>query len=473
MLPESSKCEISASLSATTYSYHPWWQLDLASSQFINSINLSPRTDCCPEMFSNAYLFVSDQPFTSTDLSTTLAQPGVSSYLMTGNTSAATTINVNRTGRYIRVQRSDTQYLVLAEVQVWGQQSTAAADVEWMVTDQLGTPRIVIDQSGSLSGVKRHDYLPFGEELYAGTGGRTSSQGYTGDAVRQKFTSKERDSETGLDYFGARYYSSAMGRFTSADPLYLEVGRLSDPQQWNIYMYARNNPLVFIDPHGLDVTVVDKTTDGSGANQYKQTLNGRKGGKFLIGYDKNGGVIIVDAKGNALGKDALKALGKSLSGSEKGLFTAITDTKNHATIDLVRKDGNVDFGRFDGNGKNTIDLGDLDVLDKAENVGFTSAQVIGHETLEAYAAATGLKEGASHNFANGLFPGLDATLSTNYAYYGGLIYRSISEIPIHNSSTHVKVTKELVTPIPYITAPGGAISPVGKTTPSHIIGISN
>lgn len=49
--------------------------------------------------------------------------------------------------------------------------------------------------------MKHHDYLPFGEELYAGVSGRTAQQGYSGgDGIRQQFTSKERDIETGLDY---------------------------------------------------------------------------------------------------------------------------------------------------------------------------------------------------------------------------------------------------------------------------------
>jgi Ig-like domain from next to BRCA1 gene len=78
----------------------------------------------------------------------------------------------------------------------------ASQGVHWLVTDQLGTPRIILEESGSLAAVSRHDYLPFGEELLAGAGGRTTAQGYTGsDNVRQKFTSKERDVETGLDYF--------------------------------------------------------------------------------------------------------------------------------------------------------------------------------------------------------------------------------------------------------------------------------
>jgi RHS repeat-associated protein len=102
-----------------------------------------------------------------------------------------------------------------------------------------------------LTGIKRHDYLPFGEELGAGVGGRTTGQGYVADNVRQKFGGgKERDDETGLDYFGARYYSSTMGRFTSVDPIAMAVARLIDPQSINLYSYTRNNPLKFIDPTG-------------------------------------------------------------------------------------------------------------------------------------------------------------------------------------------------------------------------------
>src|SRR5947209_5248801 len=83
--------------------------------------------------------------------------------------------------------------------------------LHWLVTDQLGTPRMVFDQSGSLASVSRHDYLPFGEELFAGTGGRTAAQGYTGDSTRQKFTGYEADSETGLNFAQARYQSSSQG----------------------------------------------------------------------------------------------------------------------------------------------------------------------------------------------------------------------------------------------------------------------
>ncbi len=71
------------------------------------------------------------------------------------------------------------------------------------------------------------------------------------DGESIKFTGKERDSETGLDYFGARYFASAQGRFTSADPKVFP-SRLYDPQSWNKYHYTRNNPLLYVDPNGED-----------------------------------------------------------------------------------------------------------------------------------------------------------------------------------------------------------------------------
>jgi RHS repeat-associated protein len=58
---------------------------------------------------------------------------------------------------------------------------------------------------------------------------------------------------TGLDYFGARYLSSAQGRFTSIDPVTITPGRMVDPQQLNQYAYVRNNPLRLIDPTGEDL----------------------------------------------------------------------------------------------------------------------------------------------------------------------------------------------------------------------------
>jgi RHS repeat-associated protein len=124
--------------------------------------------------------------------------------------------------------------------------------------DHLGSPRIVTNSSSSV--VSRHDFMPFGEELIAGIGGRTSGMGYgIVDGLRQKFTQKERDNETGLDYFINRYCSSTQGRFTSADP-FMGSGKTDDPQSWNRYAYVLNNPVRLVDRDGLDAQEPKKPT---------------------------------------------------------------------------------------------------------------------------------------------------------------------------------------------------------------------
>jgi RHS repeat-associated protein len=119
--------------------------------------------------------------------------------------------------------------------------ATAQAQVQDTVvyyhTDAIGSVRVITDANGQV--LSRHDYLPFGEAwapLLAAD-------------VRQ-FAGKERDKETGLDYFGARYYSTAIGRFTTSDQV-LHPGKAAlNPQLWNKYAYVSNNPLRKVDPDG-------------------------------------------------------------------------------------------------------------------------------------------------------------------------------------------------------------------------------
>jgi hypothetical protein len=97
-----------------------WWQTDLGAAQSLNTVKVWNRTDCCSERLSNFYILVSDAPFTSTSLSATLAQPGVSSYHVPGQAAVTTTLTAGRTGRYVRVQLAATGHLALAEVEVLG-----------------------------------------------------------------------------------------------------------------------------------------------------------------------------------------------------------------------------------------------------------------------------------------------------------------------------------------------------------------
>jgi RHS repeat-associated protein len=114
--------------------------------------------------------------------------------------------------------------------------------------DHLGSVRLVTDQNANV--VARHEYLPFGEAL-DGWAGRTGSGWGTFDNVNQRFTGQERDSETNLDFFQARYFGAALGRFTTPDEPF--AGQYpNDPQSWNLYSYGLNNPLRYTDPDGHD-----------------------------------------------------------------------------------------------------------------------------------------------------------------------------------------------------------------------------
>jgi RHS repeat-associated protein len=133
--------------------------------------------------------------------------------------------------------------VLLCPVSATGQSTDV---VEYFHLDGAGNVRAVTDQKGNV--IERHDFLPFGEER-CGTG----VCGSVTPGQPKRFTGKERDQETGLDYFGARYYGSKTERFTTVDPEYNWRANLVDPQRWNRYTYGRNNPLRYVDPDGRDI----------------------------------------------------------------------------------------------------------------------------------------------------------------------------------------------------------------------------
>ena len=119
----------------------------------------------------------------------------------------------------------------------------------YRTVDHLGSTRLVTDAAGTA--VENTDYLPFGEEIDVSQGDARHNVAAYGESglLRHKFTGKERDSESGMDYFLARYYSGPMGRFLSVDPENAGAS-LADPQAWNGYAYASNSPLTAVDPDG-------------------------------------------------------------------------------------------------------------------------------------------------------------------------------------------------------------------------------
>jgi RHS repeat-associated protein len=116
--------------------------------------------------------------------------------------------------------------------------------VSYYFSDHLKTASVITDAAGSIK--SESDYYPWGGEL----------QFTNNDSNHYKFTGKERDNETGLDYFGARYYSNGLGRFITPDwsaiPTPVPYAELSKPQSLNQYTYVRNIPTTSFDVDGHD-----------------------------------------------------------------------------------------------------------------------------------------------------------------------------------------------------------------------------
>jgi RHS repeat-associated protein len=127
----------------------------------------------------------------------------------------------------------------------YGNAADTAGGTSYLTKDHLGSTRLVTNAAGGVKSCV--DYLPFGEEL--GTWNGRTAGCYSGSAGRVKFTGKERDAETGLDYFGARYFAGAQGRFSVPDGPFIDQ-RPANPQSWNLYAYTRNNPLSHLDDDG-------------------------------------------------------------------------------------------------------------------------------------------------------------------------------------------------------------------------------
>ena len=110
-------------------------------------------------------------------------------------------------------------------------------------TDATGSVRMITSATGAVIG--RYDFMPFGELWPANPPAATESR---------QFTGAEREADTKLDYFGARSYRPVSGRFITVDPGHVN-GNVFDPQTWNGYAYARNNPLKYTDPTGTEYEI--------------------------------------------------------------------------------------------------------------------------------------------------------------------------------------------------------------------------
>jgi RHS repeat-associated protein len=156
------------------------------------------------------------------------------------------------------------------------------------LADPLGTRRVQANVNGLVE--NNFQSLPFGDELTAipNPSCLPANNCYSEDPTEHHYTGKERDAESGNDYFGARYYASSMGRFMSPDWSAKEepvpYAQMNDPQSLNLYAYVRNNPLTRVDADGHlgDIAVIeDGPTEGNPIGHTAIAITGK--GVFSFG----------------------------------------------------------------------------------------------------------------------------------------------------------------------------------------------
>jgi RHS repeat-associated protein len=218
-------------------------------------------------------------------------------------------------GMMPRVIRTLLILLTLGGIAAPTQAQTPPPTVEYYHLDAVGSVRVVTNQAGNV--VRRHDYFPFGE----------------GDGVAPgedplRFAGKERDAESGFDYFSARYYAQRTGRFTTVDPGHVG-GNLFVPQAWNAYAYAGNNPLRFSDPTGTDYFVdIEGGSDfwfmGGPINEFGQFK------AFAAGFTLEGGMWggdIYNAAGTRVGSytyvDRMTHLASNIAWGTRGVVETV------------------------------------------------------------------------------------------------------------------------------------------------------
>ncbi len=233
-------------------------------------------------------------------------------------------------------------------------QLATTQQASYLTNDHLGSPRINTNENGAV--IARHDYQPFGEEI--ATSQRIAGLGYNSDEIRKKFTSYERDDESGLDYAKNRYNNYNLGRFTSPDPykIVAEVqleknpekakaklnNYIAEPGRWNQYVYTINNPLKFTDPTGEDLWLRGTTEEIQEAERLlKEIIGEERYNKYVHRIDHTGDdgyalVLNIDAN------DLVAFVGNinNQSKNETGLNLGMAELLSSSKATEVRVDGN-------------------------------------------------------------------------------------------------------------------------------------
>ncbi|WP_165759388.1 SpvB/TcaC N-terminal domain-containing protein [Mycobacterium decipiens] len=130
----------------------------------------------------------------------------------------------------------DERRVALVETLTRGNESTLRQEVRFQLGDQLDSTNLELNTAGQL--ISYEEYHPYGTTSY-----QAARSGAEASSKRHRYTSKERDEETGFYYYGARYYAAWLGRWVSCDPAGISEGV-------NPFLFVVCNPIVLVDPDG-------------------------------------------------------------------------------------------------------------------------------------------------------------------------------------------------------------------------------
>lgn len=197
----------------------------------------------------------------------------------------------------------------LTQWNIWGLDNVGKINADttrnYYLKDHLGSIRVVLNSTNGI--ISAQDYDAWGYPL--------ENRSYQSTNTLYKFTGKERDNETSYDYFGARYYDSRIGRWGAVEPL-LDKYPGATP-----YCYSLNNPTLFKDFDGFDLTLGgDK---GMALNDLKSMFVDESMQNRITADDN--GVVSFDVNGIDVSSDAATELLNNLVGSKETYLYEVAD----------------------------------------------------------------------------------------------------------------------------------------------------
>lgn len=212
----------------------------------------------------------------------------------------------------------DKQRIALVEIRTIGNETgEPVTRFRYQLSNYLGSSVTEIDETAQAKIISHEEYYPYGGTAYIG-GSKEKANEKIASTKRYRYSGKERDDETGMYYYGARYYAPWLGRFCACDPIGINGGM-------NVYTFVINNPVRFVDLIGLEPEI---QVDDFGGERLHDPVKGSA--DYSPGELKN-----------ASGKQHQKVRGKGarnkLKSDKVSSGKGIKQGHHHSDVDVSKK----------------------------------------------------------------------------------------------------------------------------------------